>query len=435
MTGDPLLMSLVLATASIPRALFMLIGGALTDRFSARKVMLGSFILRLVIVGILASLVLTGIIKLWMLYGFAFLFGLVDAFYYPALNSSVPQMVKQEQLQVGNALIQGAGQLGLFAGPVLAGALIAYLDGTHSLGANRTPDLFGIGLVFVLNAATFLISALTIWWTTNRSPQAKSQPKKMDSGVWLSIRNGLIYVRNDATLLTFFMVTAAITFLTNGPFTIGVPVLADTRFTEGAAAFGIIVSAFGGGSLAGTLIAGVLRRPAPRQFGTVLLGVSSCLGIGLALLGMASSTSLAAVIALLMGTANGYVVILFITWVQKRTPPELLGRMMSLFMFAMAGLNPISAALAGALIKLDTTLLFAGAGSILVIILLISLFNPAIRDTEPRQADIFVVKDSKKLNMVKDNTIPTRIQALRSRYKRSKISASRECFCQSHGNS
>lgn len=124
LTGDPLAMSLVLATASIPRALFMLVGGALTDRFSSRQVMLSSFLLRLVIVSLLAGLVLTGIIELWMLYVFAFLFGLVDAFYYPALNSSVPQLVDQEQLQTGNALIQGAGQLSLFAGPFLAGALI-----------------------------------------------------------------------------------------------------------------------------------------------------------------------------------------------------------------------------------------------------------------------------------------------------------------------
>jgi len=127
LTGDPLAMSLVLAIASIPRTLFMLIGGALTDRFSSRQVMLGSFLLRLVIVSLLAGLVRTGFIELWMLYVFAFLFGLVDAFYYPALNSSVPQLVDQEQLQTGNAPIQGAGQVSLFASPFLAGALIALL--------------------------------------------------------------------------------------------------------------------------------------------------------------------------------------------------------------------------------------------------------------------------------------------------------------------
>ncbi len=92
LTGDPLAMGLVLAVAGIPSALFMLVGGAFTDRFSSRQIMLGSFLSRFVLISLLAGLVLTGIIKLWMLYAFAFLFGLVDAFYYPALNSSVPQL-------------------------------------------------------------------------------------------------------------------------------------------------------------------------------------------------------------------------------------------------------------------------------------------------------------------------------------------------------
>lgn len=259
-------------------------------------------------------------------------------------------------------------------------------------------DLFGIGLVFVLNALTFIVSAVTMWRVLNRSLKANNLTKNEDSSVWLSIRKGLIYVCNDVTLRTFFVVTAAITFLINGPFSIGIPVLADTRFSEGAAAFGIIMSAFGGGSLAGTVLAGVLPRPTSKWFGIVLLVVSSGLGIGLALLGIVSSTSLAAVVSFLMGMANGYVVIQFITWLQNRTPQDLLGRMMSVLMFALVGLNPISAAFAGMLIKLNTTLLFVGAGSALVVIVLFSLFNPAIRSMGSEQVNVLLVKDPEKPN-------------------------------------
>ncbi len=381
-------MSLVLATASIPRALFMLVGGALIDRFSSRQVMLVSFLLRLMIVGLLASLILTGSVEMWMLYGSAFLFGLVDAFYYPALNSSVPQLVDEEQLPTGNALIQGAGQLSRFTAPLIAGMLIAYLDGTRLLGTRMVSDLLGLGLVFALTALTFLASTLMMWRMPSRPPKENDRSRIGNSSVWLSIREGLLYVGNDASLLAFFVVAAAITFLINGPFSIGVPVLADTRFPEGAAAFGIIMATFGGGSLVGTIIAGALPRPALRWFGIVMLVVSSGLGMGLALLGIASSTSLAAGISLLMGMANGYVGIQFITWLQNRTPPDLLGRMMSLFMFAMVGLNPISAALAGMLVKLNITLLFVGAGSALVAIALVSLLNPAIRNMGSEQVNV-----------------------------------------------
>jgi MFS family permease len=339
-----------------------------------------------------------------MLYGFAILFGLVDAFYYPALNSSVPQLLDKEQLQAGNALIQGAGQLSMFAGPVLAGGLIAYLDGISLPGAETASGLFGIGLVFALNALTFLFSTLTLSRAPSHSPKEIVHPKSEDSNVWFSIRTGLAYVRGDASMLAFFIVIAAITFLINGPFTVGVPVLADLRFAEGAAAFGIIVSAFGGGSLIGTVIAGVSSKPTARWFGVVLLVVCSGLGIGLALIGIVSSTSQAAGVSFLMGVANGYVVIQFITWLQKRIPPDLLGRMMSLLMFAMVGLNPISAALAGVLVKLNTTLLFVSAGGILVLIVLIFLFNPAIRSMGTEQVHVLPEKDSEKLNTDADTS-------------------------------
>lgn len=398
LTNDPLAMSLVLATASVPRAMFMLVGGALTDRFSPRQVMLSSFVLRTAIVGVLAGLILTGNITLWMLYTIAFLFGLVDAFYYPALNSSVPQLLKQEQLQAGNALIQGAGQLSLFVGPALAGGLIAFLNGKSLPGKEGASDFLGVGLVFVLNTLAFLVSAFMISQMRREVSKGSARSETSDSNIWLSIRSGLDYVHRDAAMFAFFIVTAAITFLINGPYSVGIPVLANTRLPEGAAAFGIIMSAFGGGSLIGTVIAGTFPKPSPQRFGPVLLSVSSGLGFGLALIGLISSTGLAAMVSFLMGIANGYVVIMFITWLQRRAPSELLGRMMSLLMFALVGLNPISAALAGILVKLSTTFLLVGAGSALVMVVVVSLFNPAIRDMELERVDV-LPQDSDHTNM------------------------------------
>src|SRR5579885_2606021 len=76
-TGSALAVGTVLAAAAIPRALFMLLGGAVSDRFSPRAVMLASDLSRLGLVAALAALVLTGLIAPWMLYVSAVLFGLV----------------------------------------------------------------------------------------------------------------------------------------------------------------------------------------------------------------------------------------------------------------------------------------------------------------------------------------------------------------------
>ncbi len=80
-----------------------------------------------------------------------------------------------------------------------------------------------------------------------------------------------------------------------------------------------------------------------------------------------------------MGLANGYVGIVFVTWLQMRTAPEMLGRMMSLLMFASAGLLPISNLLTGALIGLNTVWFFVASGLLMTLIVLLTMRNPALR--------------------------------------------------------
>ena len=127
LTGDALAMGTVLALSAIPRALFMLVGGALTDRFSPRTLMLASNAIRFVLVSFLTFLVFSNQVEMWMLYTLAILFGIADAFFYPAQSSIVPQLVKKDHLQVANSLVQGTMMLTMLLGPALAGLLIAAL--------------------------------------------------------------------------------------------------------------------------------------------------------------------------------------------------------------------------------------------------------------------------------------------------------------------
>ncbi|MEP6987089.1 MAG: MFS transporter, partial [Chloroflexota bacterium] len=96
-TGSALALGSVMALAAIPRALFMLIGGALVDRFSPRYVMMASNLARFVLVALLSALVLTNHIQIEMLYGFALAFGLADAFYFPGQSAIVPQLLPEDQ--------------------------------------------------------------------------------------------------------------------------------------------------------------------------------------------------------------------------------------------------------------------------------------------------------------------------------------------------
>lgn len=378
LTGDSLAMGTVLALSAIPRALFMLVGGALTDRFSPRSLMLASNAARFVLVSLLTGLVFSNRVEMWMLYSLAVLFGMADAFFYPAQSSMVPQLVKKDHLQVANSLVQGTMMLTMLLGPALAGLLIAALGDGHSESANMQ----GIAAAFGLDALTFLVSLITLFFI--RTPQNDSH--EASENILASIRSGLNFVWNDIPLRAFFGVVAAITFFFNGPFNIGIPLLADTRFPEGAVAYGTILSAWGAGSLAGMVLAGILPRPNSKRMGMVLLVLVSVMGIGLALLGISTSMIFAATIGLVLGSVDGYINVFFVTWVQSRAPKAFIGRLMSLLMFSSIGLLPVSMALSGALSRVDVTLLLTISGGIVALLGLVMTLNPTVRAMEPAQA-------------------------------------------------
>ncbi len=373
LTNDPLALGSVLALSSIPRALFMLLGGAITDRFSARSIMLISDAVRLALAAALSAAVFTGLVQMWMLYAFALSFGLVSGFFTPAATSMVPHIVDKEDLQAGNALMGGTAQLTVFLGPVLAGGLIALFAASGSTEA--TVGLDGIALALALDALSFLASIATLLKMKPLSaPQAGS-----GESVLASIKNGIRYAVHDSALKVLLIVVAAANLFLMGPILVGIPVLAQLRLEGGAAAYGLVMSALGGGSLVGILLAGSLPRPKANQMSFLLVVLLAGFGAALVALTFVTSTWLAFAIMLVTGISDGYLGITATTLLQQRTPADMLGRVMSLVFFANVGLAPISQTLSGALIKLNLDGLFIGAGIMLVLLAVWALLNPEAR--------------------------------------------------------
>lgn len=138
LTGDPLALGTVLAVEGIPRAVLMLLGGAITDRLSPRRIMLIADIIRFILTSLMAAAVLMGAVQIWMLYAFGLAFGLVAGFAIPAENSIVPMIVEAQDLQAGNSLMMGVTQMVGFIGPTLAGIVIGQFADSS----------FGSGLAF-----------------------------------------------------------------------------------------------------------------------------------------------------------------------------------------------------------------------------------------------------------------------------------------------
>ncbi len=360
LTGDPLALGAVLALGGIPRAVFMLLGGAITDRISPRLILLISDAIRLVLTALMALAVFSGSIQMWMLYAFSLAFGLVGGFAIPAGNTIVPMLVKDDDLQAGNSVMMGTVQLVSFVGPTIAGILI----GAYS----KSP--LGITLAFGLDAISFAVSAACLWAMRSGKQRTHTAENAAKESVWASIWAGMKYLWDDKPMRMMFMVVTAMNFLFVGPLLVGIPVLASQRLPEGAVAFGLLMSAYSGGNLAGYLLAGALPRPSGNVMRYFLLALLVVFGLVVGAFGFIRNTWLDFGLMLVLGLGNGYISIMMFTWMQVRTPRAMLGRMMSMIMLSNNGLVPVSQAVSGAVSRMSLTALFAGAG---VLILLLPL--------------------------------------------------------------
>ena len=148
---------------------------------------------------------------------------------------------------------------------------------------------------------------------------------------------------------------------------------------EGAVAFGLLMSAYSGGNLGGYLMAGALPRPTRGFMQVFLVALMAAFGLVIGALAFIYHTWLDFALLLLLGLGNGYVAIMLFTWMQVRTPRDMLGRAMSLFMFSNIGLVPVSQAVSGAVSKWHVNILFISAGVLVLLVMLWMAFNPDLK--------------------------------------------------------
>ncbi|HEY1151319.1 MAG TPA: MFS transporter [Pseudoduganella sp.] len=400
LSGDPLSLGLVLALMGIPRAVFILIGGALVDRYSPKQVMMLTKHASAVLLFVLAALTLGGHASLPALYALAFGLGLSQAFSIPSGTSMLPRAIPAELLQAANGTMMGLRQLTFLAGPLLAALLLAFAD-----------DQRALGLAFAFDCASFVISA----WTLSRvtplpaaapmsapassaapiAPAAAATPADAAAhngavrataaatpaaettavaptqggavrAVLRSVGDGLVMVWRDVELRTCFAYWGLVSLLVGGVMQVALPVLAKDRLHD-AAALGVLMAAHGGGTLLGMVASTTSSKLRLPRFGTMLLTVDALAGLILFPLGAITATWQGAALLLLLGALAGFMQVGVFTWIQRRVPPQAIGRTMSIFMFILFGLAPLSSAVTGWLLNQFTLQqLFAGGGAILL---------------------------------------------------------------------
>ena len=353
-TNSGLAVGTVLMAAAIPRGLFMLVGGAISDQISKKTVATTAACVSTVLTGFIVALSVFDTIELRYLIIIAILFGLSEAFLYPAILALLPQLISKSKLGEANAWMQGSEQITDIIGPASAGFVI---------GASN------LTFAFVVNTLTFLFGCISIYLLKTRHNSVSSKVTT-NSNFTDKILVSLRHAWTDSAIRISLLLLAMINFTMLGPMVIGLAALVNTRFGANAMTFGYLQSSYGIGALVGVCLASQLNKiKSPK---TYLISLSYGLGIGLIVLGFVGNVWIASGIIILMGIGCGIVSVLGITWLQQNTEAQMQGRIMGLVMFATVALDPFSQAIFGALLEVSLTTLFIVAGIIMLTTAIIS---------------------------------------------------------------
>ncbi len=369
-SGSGAELGLVLAVASIPGTILTPVGGVLSDRYSPALIMIWASAGRILLLALLTALILADATLLWHVYVIAASLSALDALYYPASMSIVPSLVDRDRLGAANALTQGAEQASSIFGPALAGGLLA---------------LLGLGASFGATAVLFLIATALFGAVARAAKPAGSPagdvPEEDDeqSRALTSFIEGIRYVWRDGVIRSLLLILLCTNLAMMGPLYVGGAVLAESRL-GGAGAFGTLVGAAGVGSLIGVAGAGSVRRF--RRRGLIELGLTGLLGIIVGAIAFVPNLVAAIALATAIGATASFLGVITISWLQERTEPGLLGRVMSFAMFSAVALDPISFALAGVLVELDLTAMFLAAGALLLLTAVLGALSRTMREVD-----------------------------------------------------
>ncbi|MFJ5546416.1 MFS transporter [Streptomyces sp. NPDC093225] len=318
---------LVAAAGLVPMLLFTLAGGVWADRFPRHRIMLASDLVRFVVQGLIAVLLLTGVAGVAHLAVLTAVFGSADAFFMPASTGLIPLVVGSDRLRQANALRGLAQSSALVLGPAVAGGLVA---------------LAGPGGALALDALTFAVSA---GFLVRLKPRGTGYPARAaEEGTFLAeLRAGWVHVRSR-TWVWSGMAAMAVYHVVVLPavFVLG-PVLAEHEWA-GAAGWSTVVAAFGVGSVVGDLCAYRLRTARPMAVAAAALAVAASQAL---VIGSGGSLAMVAVLEAVTGVAVSVFFVLWETALQTHVPEHALSRVSSYDYLLSSGLMPLGLALAG----------------------------------------------------------------------------------------
>lgn len=362
-TGSAALTGVAAFANTLPLVLGSVFGGALADRIGHKRTS--------ILADVLSGLTVAAIPLLWqadrLSYGplllLIFLGALFDTPGNTARTALAPEIAKRAgmRLEQINATFSTIERGSLLVGPPLAGALIA---------------AFGASNVLLIDALTFAVSALLV----GALIPALQRPARSEAHYLADVLSGFRFIFGSKLLRTVVLTATITNFLISPTFGVIMPVYISTTDKD-ATKLGLLIAAFGAGSVVGTILYGAWGHRVSRRalFVVGFGGLAGSIAI------LATLPPLWVMIAALSlgGFLSGPLNPQIGTFLQERTPPDMLARVIGTLVAAATAAMPLSMLLAGVLIEtigVQATLVWAAGGAILLALSLV--INPTLHELD-----------------------------------------------------
>ncbi len=347
--GGPAQLSIVSTAGAVGVLLPALLAGVIADRIPQKLIVMTVATAEVVSYAVVSGLSLTDLSQLWHLAVVAFFIGMGMAFYYAAYSAWLPAIVPESDLLAVNGFEGMVRPLVAQAiGPGVAGVVVGIAS--PGMACVVAAVVAGVGVVVQIGIPrTPVRRDLTL---------ADTHPVR---GALKDIREGVAYMFKTPWLLATLLFASLMVLVTMGPFEVLVPFLIKDRLGGDAGDHALVLASFGVGGGAGSLAMASMKMP--RRYLTWMNLVWGVACLPMAVMGFATQLWVMVVCGFLLGVLFSAPMVIWGTLLQRRVPPELLGRVASLDFFVSISLMPISMALAGPVseaIGIGNTFLIAG---------------------------------------------------------------------------
>lgn len=353
MTGSAFWVGVTAATSTVPTLLLSLFGGMVVDRYPRKIILLWTQVLSMILAFILGAITISGHITIPAILVLAFLLGSVGAVATPAIQAFISEMVERKDLPAAVALNSSIFNASRVIGPVLAGFMITWV---------------GTGGAFIANAISYVavIAALLAIRLAAEQQRPVSNEHPLQA-----IRSGIDYTRRHPVIRAIVLFVGVVSIF-GWSFMSMLPVVAKHIFGIGASGMGYLYSAFGLGSLSGTVVVSVTSGKVRAD--RMVIGGITTFALGLAAFTFATWLPLALFFLYLSGLGMLSAFATMSATVQRLVDDRFRGRVMSIYLMVLLGLMPLGNLQMGVISEHFGTSVALRTGALVTIIATIFLF-------------------------------------------------------------